>query len=140
MGDLGNSALSQAVAVRLLRRSGPIREHRREQIQERFDVLAAELTSRLPEWSWKKPLGGLSIWVRLPRGDADEFAPVALRHGVAILPGSTCSPSGRCTEYVRLPFCLDPDQIRDGIRRLSRAWRAYNPVPRRARSGLHVVV
>ena len=140
MGDLGNSALSQAVAVRLLRRSREIRELRREQIQERFEVLGSELSSRLPDWTWKQPLGGLSIWVRLPHGDADEFAPVALRHGVAILPGSTCSPSNRCSEYLRLPFCLEPGQIRDGIRRLARAWKTYAPAPSRERSGLHVVV
>ena len=140
MGDLGNSAVSQAVAVRLLRRSKEIRDRRREQIQERFEVLASELSSRLPDWTWKKPLGGLSIWVRLPRGDADEFAPAALRHGVAILPGSTCSPGNRCSEYLRIPFCLEPGQIRDGIRRLARAWRSYAPAPARARARLHVVV
>jgi DNA-binding transcriptional MocR family regulator len=76
----------------------------------------------------------------LPRGGADDFAPVALRHGVAILPGSTCSPSNRCTEYLRLPFCLEPGEIRDGIRRLARAWKAYAPAPVRERAGLHVVV
>lgn len=140
MGDLGNSAISQAVAVRLLRRARTIRERRREQIEERFELLASELAAQLPGWTWKKPLGGLSIWVRLPHGDADEFAPIALRHGVAILPGSTCSPTGGCSEYLRLPFCLEPQQIRDGVRRLARAWRAYDTAPKTSRAGLHVVV
>ncbi|MGH9442264.1 MAG: PLP-dependent aminotransferase family protein [Thermoanaerobaculia bacterium] len=140
MGDLGNSAISQAVAVRLLRRARGIRERRREQIQERFDLLAAELSAQLPGWVWKRPLGGLSLWVHLPHGDAEDFAPLALRHGVAILPGSTCSPTGRFSEYLRLPFCLEPQQIRDGVRRLARAWRAYEPAPKASRAGLHVVV
>jgi DNA-binding transcriptional MocR family regulator len=139
MNDLGNSSVSQALAVRLLRRVREIRRKRREQIQERFDLLSSELSSQLPDWTWKRPLGGLSIWVRLPRGDADDFAPVALRHGVAILPGSTCSPSNRCAEYLRLPFCLEPQEIRDGVRRLARAWRSYDPAPRGAREGLVVV-
>ena len=140
MGDLGNSAISQAVAVRLLRRARVIRERRREEIEERYELLAGELSARLPDWTWKKPLGGLSIWVRLPHGNADEFAPVALRHGVAILPGSTCSPTGRFSEWIRLPFCLEPQQIRDGVRRLARAWQTYDPAPKTSSAGLHVVV
>jgi DNA-binding transcriptional MocR family regulator len=140
MGDLGNSAIPQVVAVRLLGRIADIRKKRRQQVLERYDALAAELSSRLPEWAWKKPLGGLSLWVRLPRGDAQEFSILARRHGVAILPGSTCSPTNSHSEFLRLPFCLEPAEIREGIRRLERAWKSYSPTPRQRRAGLHVVV
>lgn len=143
MSDLGNSPISQSVAARLMRRLPEIRARRRDELAERFETLAAELSARLPEWAWDPPLGGMSIWVRLPRGNAEEFAPIAQRHGVAILPGSLFSPSNGFSEYVRLPFCLEPREIRDGVRRLARAWKAY--VPARAREGsptrpLNVVV
>ena len=142
MNDLGNSPLSQTVAARLMRKLPAIRADRREQLTERFECLATELSQRLPDWTWERPTGGLSIWVRLPRGDSEELAAVALRHGVAILPGSMFSPTNRCRDFIRLPFCLDPREIRDGIRRLARAWNAY--VPSRERESVaalqHVVV
>ena len=140
MGDLGNSVIPQAVAVRLLGKMPEIRKKRRRQVVERYETLARELSSRLPDWEWNEPLGGLSLWVRLPRGDAREFATVARRHGVAILPGSTCSPTDSHPEYLRLPFCLDPPEIREGIRRLEQAWKSYSPAQKQRRSGLHVVV
>jgi DNA-binding transcriptional MocR family regulator len=142
MSDLGNSPLSQTLAARLMRRLPEIRARRREEVLERFEVLAAELSRRLPDWEWKRPLGGLSIWVRLPRGDAEEFGAVARRHGVAILPGSVFSPSDAHADHIRLPFCLTPEEIRDGVRRLARAWGEYVPAGGRNREErpLHVVV
>ena len=143
MADLGNSPLSQNLAARLMRRLPDIRARRRIEVAERFEVLADELGRRLPEWEWKPPLGGLSIWVRLPRGDAEEFGVIARRHGVAILPGSVFSPANGHADHIRLPFCLEPGEIRDGIARLARAWAEYVPVPGgrpRAERPLHVVV
>ncbi len=127
MSDLGNSPLSQTLAARLMGRLPDIRSRRRVEIVERFEVLAGELARRLPEWQWTRPLGGLSVWVRLPRGNAEEFGAVARRHGVAILPGSVFSPSNAHDDHIRLPFCLEAGEIRDGIARLSRAWAEYVP-------------
>jgi DNA-binding transcriptional MocR family regulator len=142
MADLGNSPLSQTLAARLMRRLPEIRSRRREEVLERFEVLADELGRRLPDWEWTRPLGGLSIWVRLPRGNAEEFGVVARRHGVSILPGSVFSPSNGHADHLRLPFCLEPGEIRDGIARLARAWAEYVPASEEGRQErpLHVVV
>jgi len=142
MSDLGNSPLSQTLAARLMRRLPEIRSRRRVEIVERFEVLAAELGRQLPEWEWTPPAGGLSVWVRLPRGNAEEFGSVARRHGVAILPGSVFSPSNAHADHIRLPFCLEAGEIRDGIARLSRAWAEYVPSSsgRSSDRPLHVVV
>src|SRR5215471_3240402 len=142
LGDLGNSAVSQVVAARLLPRAGEIREFRRRQISERLAVMEKELSRLLPEWTWRRPGGGLSLWVRLPRGNAVEFGRVAQRHGVSILPGTICSPSNGCAEFLRLPFVLEPAKIREGVRLLAEAWRAYAPAPApaRERAALEVLV
>lgn len=134
MGDLGNSVVSQALAARLFERLDEIRKARRREIAARRETLCAELSRRLPEWTWRRPAGGLSLWARIPRGNASELAQVALRHGVSVLPGSTCSPRNGFADYLRLPFVLEPEQIRQGIRRLAEAWRAYSPAPRRERA------
>jgi DNA-binding transcriptional MocR family regulator len=140
LGDLGNSAVSQAVAARLLPRAEEIREARRRQITERLAVMEKELARLLPDWTWKRPGGGLSLWVRLPRGNAAEFARVALRHGVSVLPGSICSPTNGFSEFLRLPFVLEPAKIREGVRLLAQAWRAYAPARQKARAKLEVLV
>ena len=140
MADLGGSLLSQLAAVRLLGKAGEIRELRRRQVRERLDWLTKLLARHLPEWSWAPPAGGLSLWVRLPRGNADEFAQVALRHGVSIVPGSLASPDGSFSDHLRLPFVLDRDRMEEGIERLARAWSSYGAAARGERASLDVLV
>lgn len=140
LGDLGNSVVSQTLAARLLPRAEEIRDSRRRQIAARLVVMEEEMARLLPEWTWRRPGGGLSLWVRLPRGNAMEFARVALRHGVSVLPGATCSPSNGCAEFLRIPYVLEPEKIREGVGLLARAWGAYAPAQRSARAALEVLV
>lgn len=140
MADLGGSLLSQLAAVRLLGKADEVREIRRREVRERFDGLTKLLARHLPEWSWAPPAGGLSLWVRLPRGNADEFAQVALRHGVSIVPGSLASPDGSDSDHLRLPFVLDRTAMEEGVQRLARAWGSYAGAAPRARASLDVLV
>jgi DNA-binding transcriptional MocR family regulator len=132
--------LSQLAAVRLLARAGEVRELRRREMRERLDWLTKLLARHLPEWTWAPPSGGLSLWVRLPRGNADEFAQVALRHGVSIVPGSLASPDGRFSDHLRLPFVLERPRMEEGVERLARAWASYGAAARRERASLDVLV
>ncbi len=125
MADLGGSLVGQLGAVALLGEADGVRQARRREMRERLDLLTKLLRRHLPSWSWQPPAGGLSLWVRLPHGDADAFAQVALRHGVAVVPGTLASPGGGCTDRLRLPFVLEPGPMREGIERLARAWAAY---------------
>jgi DNA-binding transcriptional MocR family regulator len=136
LSDLGSSVPAQVLAARLLRRAGPIREARRREARALLDTLEHELASAFPDWTWSRPAGGLCLWVRLPRGNAEELARLALRQGVAIVPGPTCSPRDAWESYLRMPFVLPGDAMREGIARLARAWAAYpcasHPAPTRA--------
>ena len=125
MADLGGSLVGQLGAVRLLARADAVRESRRREMRERLDRLTQLLARHLPSWKWKEPAGGLSLWVELPHGDANAFAQVALRHGVAVVPGTLASPTGGCADRLRLPFVLDDGPMREGVERLARAWAAY---------------
>ncbi|HTO87130.1 MAG TPA: PLP-dependent aminotransferase family protein [Thermoanaerobaculia bacterium] len=140
MADLGGSLLSQLAAVRLLARAEEVREIRRREMRERLDWLTRLLARHLPDWTWVAPAGGLSLWVRLPRGSADELAAVALRHGVSIVPGPLASPDGGFQDHLRLPFVLDRETMEEGIRRLARAWSACAGTTPRARASLDVLV
>jgi DNA-binding transcriptional MocR family regulator len=140
IADLGGSLLSQLAAVKLLARVDRVKQLRRRQVRERFERLTALLSEHLPEWSWTPPAGGLSLWVKLPMGAAGEFAQVALRHGVSVVPGPLASPDGSFADHLRLPFVLGPEEMEEGVRRLARAWQAYSPTSRRARASLGVLV
>jgi DNA-binding transcriptional MocR family regulator len=130
LSDLGSSVPAQVLAARLLRRAGAIREARRQEARALRAALERELAAVFPDWTWGRPAGGLCLWVRLPRGNAEELARLALRHGVAIVPGPTCSPRDAWETYLRLPFVHGSEQMREGIARLARAWAAYPPAAR----------
>jgi DNA-binding transcriptional MocR family regulator len=138
--DLGSSMLSQVVAVRLLERADEVRRLRRAQIKRQRDALAAELRRRLPDWSWTLPEGGLSIWARLPHGDASEFAQVALRHGVSLLAGPAISADGGHPQHVRLVYVHEPRVIAQAVERLARAWQSYAPAALPAGREMGVIV
>jgi DNA-binding transcriptional MocR family regulator len=130
LSDLGSSLPGQILAARLLRRAAAIRDARRREARERRHALEQALAAALPDWTWRRPAGGLCLWVRLPRGNAEELARHALRHGVGLVPGPTCSPRDAWESYLRLPFVLEQEEMLEGIARLARAWEAYAPAAR----------
>jgi DNA-binding transcriptional MocR family regulator len=140
MADLGGSLLGQFAAVRLLGEASRVRQARRREIRERLDRLTKLFGKHLPDWSWAPPAGGLSLWVKLPHGDANEFAQVALRHGVSVVPGPLTSPDGSCADRLRVPYVLEAGPMTEGVERLARAWAAYSATSRRQRENLGVLV
>lgn len=124
--DLGSSAVSQLLAARLLAASERERliAARNRDLRRRAHVLMDALAAALPSWSWTAPAGGLSLWVRLPEPIAEPYAQLALRHGVAVATAEPLSPSGGHADRVRLSFSAPEPELREGVRRLARAWHA----------------
>jgi DNA-binding transcriptional MocR family regulator len=139
VSDLSSSVLSQAVGVRVLARARELTMLRRRQARERLAHVTSLLAKHLPGWTFRPPAGGLSLWLRIPAGDAAELAAVALRHGVAIVPGTTSSPEGGFRDHLRFPFVAEPRVMERGIRRLADAWTEYAP-DRPGRRAVGVVV
>ena len=131
--DLGSPLLTQAIAVRLLGVLDEARRLRKLELKPRRDVMADLLKDHLPDWNFRLPAGGLFFWVKLPVGDSREFAQVALRHGVLILPGPTMSATEQHGPFLRIPFLAEPKAMRAGVRRLTAAWRDYQAGDRRER-------
>ncbi len=125
--DLGSSAVSQLLAERLLtsdsRESFTVR--RRLQMQRHYEIMAGALRAQLPDWSWPEPAGGLSLWVRLPEASAENFAQVALRHGVAVATSRALSVSGDHGDRIRISFSGPPDVLGEGVSRLAAAWQKF---------------
>jgi DNA-binding transcriptional MocR family regulator len=126
--------------VRLLAHVERIRTLRREQLRPRRDTLVGLLRRALPGWRFAVPAGGLFLWVELPSGDAQEFAQVALRRGVVIVPGSVFSHEGQYERFVRLPFLAEPEVLEAGVERLRAAWEDYRAAgTRRAAAAVAMV-
>ncbi|MGW0118954.1 aminotransferase-like domain-containing protein [Streptomyces sp. NPDC003327] len=127
--DLGGDVPSQLVAARLLGAFGPVLEERRRAVLAGHDLLRAELARRLPSWECAPATGGQTLWVELPYGDGVSFAQLALRHGVAVLPGATTDALGGSVRRLRLHFLAPPGELTEAVRRLAAAWAAYAPAP-----------
>ncbi|MFD7571503.1 PLP-dependent aminotransferase family protein [Streptomyces sp. NPDC059810] len=127
--DLGCDVPSQLVAARLLADFAPVRAARLHALRAGHAHLRAELARLLPSWSCAPATGGQTLWVRLPHGDGVSFAQVALRHGVAVLPGATTDALGGSVRQLRLHFLLPREVLTEAVRRLAAAWAEYGPAP-----------
>ncbi|HLZ69494.1 MAG TPA: PLP-dependent aminotransferase family protein [Dehalococcoidia bacterium] len=125
--DLGCSVLSQLAAAQLVPHTAEAASGRREELSVRLEALGGSLHRFVPEWQWQEPAGGLSLWVRLPAGDAAGFAQVCERFGVTIVPGPVFAADGVHRDCLRLPFTLPPELLQEGVRRMAAAWRGYVP-------------
>ncbi|MGW5360253.1 aminotransferase-like domain-containing protein [Actinopolymorpha pittospori] len=123
--DLGTSLVSQLIAVHLLDRVEEAQAIRREELAGGLADLTALLSEYLPDWTWRTPRGGASLWVRIPTDSVTNFAHVALRFGVAILPGTAFSPGGVADDHTRLPYAVPRSALVAGVQRLARAWEVY---------------
>lgn len=140
--DLHTSTFAQIVAYEVAR-DNFLDEHvkrLRVAYRERRDVMLDALAQHFPsEVIWTRPKGGLFLWVTLPNGmDANDLLREALKQNVAFVPGdSFFAPNGQDQEarrHFRMNFSYArPEEIREGIRRLSVAVKTKLPRSQAAR-------
>ncbi|MEV5961791.1 PLP-dependent aminotransferase family protein [Kribbella sp. NPDC051952] len=123
--DLGGNVPAQLAAAHLLPQLD--RVGLAEELQARHDHLRGLLTQHLPTWAVPTVTGGQCLWVRLPYGDGASYAQTALRHGLAVLPGTGLDVTGQSDAHVRLHFRARPDELTEAVTRLTTAWHAYHP-------------
>lgn len=128
--DLATSSLVQR-ALEAYVTVGRYQAHLRRSSQEfrrRRDAMAAAVKQYLPAGVHTDvPQGGLFFWVQLPDGlSADDLLPVACEKGVSFAPGSSFFPDPVCgKDWLRLNFASQaPDEIAEGVQRLSKAIKA----------------
>jgi DNA-binding transcriptional MocR family regulator len=138
--DLGSAVLDQLALVELLPDLDDVLRRRGAELGRRHDHLCAALAEAVPRWDFDRAEGGQCLWVRLPSGDASAFAQVALRHGVAVLPGGALDAAGGNTDRLRIPFTATADEISDAVERLGRAWDAYQHAGGPAPASVHAIV
>ncbi|GGV48164.1 PLP-dependent aminotransferase family protein [Streptomyces spectabilis] len=126
--DLGGPVVDQLLALHFLEKAEV--PERVARLRERRDALTGALAAHLPEWTWRQPPGGLSLWVDLGAPVAAALAERALDYGVRI-EGGACfaADPGVFEQRLRLPFAAAPDVLREAVRRLAAALADDRPLP-----------
>ena len=130
--DLHTSTFTQMVAYEVAR-DNFLDDHIkviRKVYGERRNVMLEALEEFFPpEVGWTHPQGGLFLWVTLPEGmDCHRVFEAAIKENVAFVPGDSFYGGNGFADEGRRHFRLnfsnaEPEQIREGIRRLSVAIR-----------------
>lgn len=123
--DLGVPVMEQLAFLCLLEEPAATLEGHRGRLGEQRDALVAAVRERLPEWRFRVPGGGLSLWCELPgpgRSLGIALADEAERHGVIVAPGPVFAPDGGLDRYVRIPWTRRVEELEDAVARIAAAW------------------
>ncbi|HEX2132735.1 MAG TPA: PLP-dependent aminotransferase family protein [Actinophytocola sp.] len=119
--DLGSPVFEQLVLAELLAAPPAALRERRALLAEQRDTLARALRTECPDWSFRLPDGGLSLWCRLPEPVSTRISAVAQNFGVRVVPGSFFAVHGGLERWLRLPYTRPAEDLLEAARRLSLA-------------------
>ncbi|BBB49610.1 aminotransferase-like domain-containing protein [Pelolinea submarina] len=118
------SYLNQAIAYEFIQRGwlaenlGQLKELYRPRLDTLLSTLEAEFSGRA---EWVKPEGGFFVGLNLAQGICVPDRTAQQKAGLALSDSRGFFIDGG-EQFVRLPFCaLTPEQLEEGVRRLSRA-------------------
>ncbi|HKN02566.1 MAG TPA: PLP-dependent aminotransferase family protein [Buttiauxella sp.] len=121
--DLGSPVLEQLAAIHLFNEADNFLPGRRQMLRQHRDACGEAIQELFPEWKITVvPEGGLSWWIELPKPLATVFAASAELIGIRIGAGPRFGAEGAFERYLRLPFTLEPAQMRTALERLKPIW------------------
>jgi DNA-binding transcriptional MocR family regulator len=117
--DLGTPVLEQLAVAHLLAHRDELLAHRRDEVRRRRAALAAALREHLPSWRFELPAGGFALWCELDAPVSTALAATAGGNGVRLAPGPRFGVDGAFERFVRLPYTLPEDQLRESVARIA---------------------
>jgi len=120
----GASVPAQKAAVAMVEQSEEIHAQSRRELYSRWDAMRRSLKQFLGIEA-DTPDGAFYYWTKIPSGATADPLQFCLRlrdeAKVIVVPGFLFGEEGK--QYIRLSFAAFPEQVREGIQRLSRLWR-----------------
>ncbi len=116
--DLGTAVFEQLLMAELLVDPEPVLRGRRAELAAQRDVLIESVREHCPQWTFRRPEGGLCLWCELDAPVSTQIAVVAQGHGLRLAPGSRFGAQGGLERWLRLPYGLPPEVLREALRRL----------------------
>ncbi|MEW9699847.1 PLP-dependent aminotransferase family protein [Paenibacillus sp. SI8] len=128
--DLHSSTIDQQTLYHLLEHFdldahiSLIREHYRDRMKFMTGLLA---DLKWPGLTWEEPKGGMFIWVELPEQiRAEDLLKIAVKEGVAFVPGSTFFAENPKYNTMRLNYThTDRETTILGMQKLAKAMESY---------------
>jgi aspartate/methionine/tyrosine aminotransferase len=115
---------AQLAALALLEASDPVLAEAREHLRRRWEAFAGAYREAFGTEP-RPAAGGFYHWQPLPPSSLGDPMAFCLRlrdeGGVVTVPGIAFGEGGR--GYLRLSYAGDPEQIREGVRRLAPFWK-----------------
>ena len=130
--DLGAPLLEQLALVHLVENRRTVWAANRERLGRQRDVLLQALDRELPDWSYHRPTGGMSVWCRLPQPRASALVAEAERLGVIAAAGRVFAVEGGLEHFIRLPWTRPADELEQAVTRLAQAWAQSSNRPSEA--------
>ncbi len=128
--DLHSPSFNQRVVAEVMK-DGFLHSHIptiRAMYKVQRDVMLMALETEMEglDVTWTRPVGGMFLWVRLPKGmDAQVLLAEAVERGMAFVPGAPFYADEAETNTLRLSYVtVSPEQIRQGVAALAAAIRA----------------
>ncbi|MFE9934354.1 PLP-dependent aminotransferase family protein [Streptomyces sp. NPDC005533] len=128
--DMTGSVLDQLVALPLMADMDRALPARLARLRIQREALVRALQRHTPEWSWKVPPGGLSLWVDLGEAVSSALAERAAAASVHIGRGARFGVDPGTFEHrLRIPYTLSADRLDEGVRRLASVLHDGIPLP-----------
>ncbi len=116
---LSGPVLEQLAAVHLLDDLEPVVSWHRDRLREQRDALVTALSDALPQWDFRLPTGGLSLWCRLPGQTSTALAAAAPSRGLRLAPGPRFGTGHAFDDRLRLPFTQPVEVLRPAVATLA---------------------
>nr|WP_296774549.1 PLP-dependent aminotransferase family protein [Rhodococcus sp. (in: high G+C Gram-positive bacteria)] len=118
--QLSVSVLEQAVALHVLARYDDVLAARRTWLRGQRDLLVSHMRAELPEWTFRVPDGGLSLWCSLPDGiTSDDVVRRAATRNLLLARGTRFGTGYAFDDRLRLPFTRPAAELGAAVRVLA---------------------
>lgn len=132
--DLGGPVMDQLAAAHLVRALDEPLPARLEDLRSNRAALLELLRQHLPEWEPTYPVGGLSVWCRLPAPSSTALTVLAPEFGIRLAAGPRFGIGGAFERNLRVPFTLPPEKLKLAVLALRAAQERLNAAPQLRRT------
>ena len=132
--DLGGPMMEQLAAAHLVRALDEPLPARLESLRTNRAALLKLLREHLPEWETTYPVGGLSVWCRLPAPSSTALTVLAPEFGIRLAAGPRFGIGGAFERNLRVPFTLPPGKLEAAVLALRAAQDKLDAAPQLRRT------
>lgn len=126
---LGTAVLEQLALTALLRVNPGLDSDRRAELVASRDTIAAALPNTFPGCRFRKPAGGLSLWVELPESRSRQLAQAAQGEGLLLSHGSRFALDYGLDHFLRLPYKDPAEVVSKAMDTLAQLWQRRHQLP-----------